>query len=241
MKKLDLNPIYVKGIDKDKINLKGLLKQGIIQTDWYDYSIKDGVNEKFRKKTVNVGRVACHLGHLKIFELFLQSSSKYALIFEDDIYLVPGKIYDLRYKIRTILENIPKNAQIVYLSFCYEFCDRARKYNDIFIHAVRPLCRHIYVVNRKGAKIILDNTLPMYNTGDKMVGNLIANKKLKGYLVDPAFFNLTQNRQQIGKFRTNLNNHAVLYSCQKGHWGHPFSFNEVKKNERVSVQQILVS
>jgi len=239
MKKLDLNPIYVQGLDKNKITLEKALKQGHVHPDWYDYSVKGGATETSEKKPVNSGRIACHLGHLTILEQFLQSSNEYALIFEDDVYLTPGKSYERKHKLRTILENIPKNAQIVYLSYCYEFCDLTKKYNDIFIHAVRPLCRHMYLVSREGARIILDNTHPMYNTGDKMTGNLISDKILKGYLVNPKFFTLNQNRQQVGEFRTNLNNHGDLYSCQKGQGGYIASLNEAPKNKYISTQQIL--
>ena len=239
MKKLDLNPIYVQGLDKNKITLEKALKQGHVHPDWYDYSVKGGATETSEKKPVNSGRIACHLGHLTILEQFLQSSNEYALIFEDDVYLTPGKSYERKHKLRTILENIPKNAQIVYLSFCHEFCDLTKKYNDIFIHAVRPLCRHIYLVSREGARIILDNTFPMYNTGDKMIGTLISDKILKGYLVNPNFFTLNQNRQQVGVFRTNLNNHGIPYSCRKGPGGYLSSLNEAPKNKYVSTRRFL--
>ena len=79
----------------------------------------------------------------------------------------------------------------------------------------------------------------MYNTGDKMTGNLIADKILKGYLVNPTFFTLNQNRQQVGEFRTNLNNHGDLYSCQKGQGGYLASLNDPPKNIHISTQQIL--
>jgi len=230
MKKLDLNPIYVRGLDKNKITLKDSLKQGVIHTDWYKYSLKEDVSEKSEKKPVNTGRIACHLGHLKILKLFLQSSDKYALIIEDDSYISWGESYDRKYKLRTILENIPPDAQIVYLSYCHEFCDFVHTYNDIFSHAVRPLCRHFYLVSREGAKIILDNTFPMHNTGDMMVGNLIVNKILKGYLVNLKFFSISQNRQKEGVFKSNLNNNGKLSSCKK---------NIFHENKYVSIQQIL--
>lgn len=239
MKQLDITPIYVQGFDKNKIRLKRALKKGIIQPAWYKYSVDKDTNEKMGKKPANSGRIACHLGHLKILELFLQSSSKYALIFEDDIYFTPGKIYDQRYKLKIILENLPKDAQIVYLSYCQELCDLIHKYNDIFTHAVRPLCRHIYLVSRKGARIILDKTRPMDTTGDHMVGNLIASKKLKGYLVNPEFFSLNQKRQPVGDFRTNLNNHGRVYSCTKGPAFFSSSFSPPAKNKVVTTQQLV--
>ena len=216
MKQLNLKPIYVKGFDKKKISLKASCDQGLVRSDWYDYSVTGEGSETSEKKPVNPGRIACHLGHLEILKRFLRSSNEYALIFEDDVYLAPGTSYEQKYKLRTILENIPKNAQIVYLSYCYELCDLSKKYNEIFLHAIRPLCRHMYLVSREGARLILEKTLPMYNTGDKMTGNLIADKTLKGYLVNPKFFSVNQNRQQVGEFRTNLNNHGELFPCKGG-------------------------
>ena len=235
MKNLEIDPIYVSGFDKKNIQLKRSLDEGIVEPNWYKYSINASSNEKMDQKPANPGRIACHLGHLKILDLFLKSSSKYALIFEDDLYLTPGKIYEQRRKLRIILNNIPKDADIVYLSYCHELCDLSRPYNDIFTHAVRPLCRHIYLVSRNGAGIILDRTLPMYSTGDKMVGNLIESKQLKGYIVNPDFFSLHQNRQLTGDFRTNLNNHGPTHSCRKGHG----FFAEPPKNRRVNTQDFL--
>ena len=239
MKKMDLEPVYVQGLDKNTISLEKALDQNLVRSDWYDYSVGGMGNETSGKKPMNSGRIACHLGHLSILERFLQSSNKYALVFEDDVTLTPGKNYEQKYKLRTILGNIPANAHIVYLSYCYEFCELAKNYDDIFIHAVRPLCRHMYLVSREGAQIILDNTLPMYNTGDKMIGNLILKNVLKGYLVNPRFFTLTQNRQPTGVFKTNLDNHGVHYSCQKGQGGYLDSLNKAPENKFVSTLQML--
>ena len=72
----------------------------------------------------------------------------------------------------------------------------------------------MYLVSREGARIILNQTLPMYNTGDKMVSKLISKQILKGYLTYPDFFNLNQNRQSEGAFKSNLNNHGSLQSCE---------------------------
>ena len=239
LEKLDIKPIYVAGFDKNKIQIKGAYDKGIIGPDWYRSSLNISAKESLKKNPPNSGRIACHLGHLEILRLFLKSEAKYALIFEDDLSLTPGKIYEQKRKLRTILDNIPKDAQIVYLSYCHELCNLTQPYNDIFTRAVRPLCRHIYLVSRKGARIILDNTLPMYTTGDKMVGNLVEMKKLKGYLVNPEFFSLNQNRQQTGSFRTNLNNYGPTHSCRKGHGSFSTSFVEPPKNGRVNTHHFL--
>ena len=53
---------------------------------------------------------------------------------------------------------------------------------------------------REGAKIILDKTIPMYNTGDKMIGFLIAKGILKGYLVNSDYLKI----DQIDKVKVSL-------------------------------------
>jgi GR25 family glycosyltransferase involved in LPS biosynthesis len=212
MNGLGISPNYIQGPDKNLFSLEKLTEEGIIRKDWYKYSIENK-HKKYGKKKVNTGRVACHLGHLKIMEKFLKTDSKYALIFEDDLHISPSQYDDIAIKIRHILENIPKDAQVVYLSYCWELCSLTTKYNELFTNAVRPLCRHMYMVSREGAKIILDKTIPMYNTGDKMIGFLIAKGILKGYLVNNKYLQIDQNRQSDGVFKTNLENDAPHRLC----------------------------
>ena len=233
MENIDIKPIYVLGFDKTRIQIEKSLKQGVVHPEWYEYSRNLPPKDVWKHNPVNPGRIACHLGHLKILKLFLKSSARYALVFEDDLYFTPGKIYEQRRKLQIVLENIPKDAQIVYLSYCHEMCNLTRPYDDIFIHAVRPLCRHIYLVSREGAEIILDKTIPMYNTGDKMVGGLIESNRLKGYLVNPEFFSLNQKRHRTGDFRTSLDNQAPIQLCQKEYGSLPAAFARQPKNARV--------
>ena len=55
-----------------------------------------------------------------------------------------------------------------------------------------------------GAKKIIANTLPMFSSGDRMIGHLIKNKVLNGYIVNPEFLNIQQNRNE--NFQTELDN-----------------------------------
>jgi len=73
MGKLDIKPIYVAGFDKKQIQLKRAYDKGIIGPDWYRSSINTSTNESLKKNLANSGRIACHLGHLEILGLFLQS------------------------------------------------------------------------------------------------------------------------------------------------------------------------
>ena len=108
---LFLNPIFFKGFNKYDLNEDELIKDNFVSKEWT-------LHPKF-----NFGRVACHMGHLNILKTFLSSKKKYALIFEDDISIDMTKINTIREKIYTILENIPKDAEIVYLSYCWEYSE----------------------------------------------------------------------------------------------------------------------
>ena len=211
MHNLNIQPEYVKGVDKSTLNLKDLLYDNIIRKNWYNYSFNGKINKM--KKVVNVGRVACHLGHLEIMRRFLNTSNKYALIFEDDLRISNNEYKEVSKKINNILQIIPEDTEILYLSFCWEICKNAIKYNNYLFKSLRPLCRHMYLISRSGAKKIIQNTLPMNNSGDKMIGHMIASKQLKSYSVYNNYLYVKQNRQKTGSFKTNLGNDFEHVLC----------------------------
>lgn len=198
---LNTNINYVQGIDKNDIKPNDLIRENKITKRWYDTRIKP---IKYIK-SFNKGRTTCHLGHINILNKFLKSNSKYALIFEDDIN-INGNYNEISNKINYIINNIPKDADIVYLSYCFEICSRLKKTDDIFIKAYRPLCRHFYLVTKKGAKVIIDKTLPMYSSGDRMIGELIKKNILNGYIVNPSYLIINQKRNSNTNLETLLDN-----------------------------------
>lgn len=194
-----LNPIYFKGFNKNELNEEELVNNEFISKEWTE-------SPKF-----NFGRVACHMGHMAIMKQFLTTTTKYALIFEDDIYIDLPNIDYYKEKIKKILENIPEEAQAVYLSFCWEKCKLTKKYNEIFSESHRPLCRHMYLVSREGARIILKETKKLVKPGDNTISDLIQKKVLKSYNVNPEFFIVNQNRQSLG---SNLDNNKIYSICK---------------------------
>nr|QFG74588.1 MAG: hypothetical protein [Megaviridae environmental sample] len=199
--KLFLNPKYIRGVNKNELNKEKLIKNGIISKYWDE-------SQKF-----NLGRTACHIGHISILERFLSTDKKYALIYEDDIKVNLSNINTLKYKIKIILKNIPSDADIVYLSFCWEECDKMERVNSIFYKSYKPLCRHHYLVSQNGARIILNNTKLLKAPGDNTISNLILNKKLVSYNVNPHFYAIRQNREKLG---SNLDNNSIYKICRNG-------------------------
>ena len=189
LKNLNFRINYILGPDKNKLKKNELVKNNTITPE-------------YSKKT-NTGRIACHLGHLKILEEFLKTDKKYAIIFEDDIKIDNYK--ETERKIKTILENLPDKFDIIYFDYCWSKCKKTKKYNDYLNHTISTLCRHFYLVSRNGAQIIVNNTLPMYHNGDNMYADLVKNKKLISFDVRNDYFNIKQNREQLGSELLNDN------------------------------------
>ena len=198
MKKIKLEPKFIQGPDKNKLDLQKMIENNKLVK-------KDGIDK-------NRGRIACHLGHLKILNTFLQSNKKYALIFEDDIFIPQekNKQIEIGTKIKNLINNIPIDADIVYFGYCFENCSSKYKYNEYFNKSVRPVCRHCYLVSRKGANIIISNTKYINGSGDIRYMKLIEENRLKSYSVNSNHLLIEQNRDNLG---TELGNNQKLRAC----------------------------
>lgn len=192
--KYDLNVNMIKGVDKNTIDLESLLKKGSIKK-W---------------KKMNTGRVACHYSHLNILKKFLQTDEERCIIFEDDL-ISNYKKYQLIDNLNKLMNNLPIDCGIFYIGYCWENCDKTIRINEYYSESSFPLCRHAYSVNREAANKIINNTSIMYDNGDRMIANLIKNKKFKSYLSNyPNLFN--QNRENLGSFLGNGKNNI----CRTG-------------------------
>lgn len=186
MKKMKLNPEFVQGPDKNKLDLEQLKKDKIIET-----------NIKLSR-----GEIACYLGHLNILKKFVESDYKYALIFEDDVKL-PDNVDETYEKIKYSINNVPKNTDFLYLGFYREQCDKLIKYNDIYNHSYKPTGIHSYLINKKFANIILKNSYPinieidnLYNRDFKLKINRYSVNK--NYLHIEQNFKLENTRENVG-------------------------------------------
>lgn len=192
-RKLNLQPNFIQGIDKNIIDIDNLIK-----------------NKKVKKyKNVNQGRIACHYSHLKVLKDFLETDKERCIIFEDDLKTKYNTFNTVNLLFDT-LHNIPDDCDILYLGYCWEKCNKVKSINKYISYSFYPRCRHAYMVNRHGAKIIIDNTSVMYNSGDEMYADLIKNGKLKSCTSTYGLF--IQNRENLG---SNLDNNRIdiIYSC----------------------------
>ncbi len=157
---------------------------------------------------LNMGQIACHYSHIEVLKTFLKTSEPLALIFEDDIEPAKKGINYYNLQIKNILNNVPNDFDLIYLGRCYDRCQYDENISPGLVRCFWPLCRHSYIVSRKGALSIINQTLPLKIQGDNTIANLIKSKKLIAYAAKPALFH--QNRKHLG---SNLNNNDTLREC----------------------------
>ena len=196
-KKLNItNYEFIEPVMKDTLDRKKLINDGVITSNYLF--------------TKNKGRIACHLSHLKAIKTFLDSDYEDCIIFEDDLKLIDMSITEFNNKVQKAWDNVPENYDILYWGRCYDKCNNITVSSNIH-KTQKALCRHAYSLSRKGADIILNNTLPLKQNifaGDQYYKYLMKNKILKGYSVSPSIF--YQNREDLG---TNLGNNDNLIEC----------------------------
>lgn len=186
LKNYDIDANFVQGYPKDELDRDKLVKSGLIS---YDCGL-------------NTGRIACHLSHCRILSDFLATDEEVCLIFEDDLVCNyrPAKIHNT---IKQNLEDAPKDWDIINLGSCLRKCSRDKPVAKDLVKAENALCRHGYLINRKGAKKVLKGTLPMRNKpGDKSIVEM--GDDINIYATSPRLFE--QRRDDTDTFTSNLQN-----------------------------------
>lgn len=199
-KSFGVNPIVVPAIMGDELNVQKLLKEKKIR-HWF----------ALQKKNV----IACYLSHLKALRMFLldKQSPEYAVFFEDDIKPnQPNSLFHERLQLlQKELEQVKQlgiDWDILYLGHCWANCKQFKKLTLQLTTGGSPVCNHAYVLTRKGAETIVQESGCMKDAYDQFVNKLIKEKKLKEMIVMPPLF--YQNRKVIGSL---LNNNDGLYLC----------------------------
>lgn len=203
------NAVFIDTVMKDTLNVDKLIQQKLLRSDYKksEEMVKKN-NPKFQG--LNKGRIACHLSHMKTLQTFLKSNNKNCLILEDDI-----KITDSQQTLDTlnkVLNSLPKNWEYVNLGRCWDHCHKDKPVNKWLVKSQNPLCRHAYLVSRRGAQKILDYCLPMKGyAGDIHYTEMVRKGLLNAYSTKIQIF--FQNRKQFG---SNLNNNDELKTCVVG-------------------------
>jgi GR25 family glycosyltransferase involved in LPS biosynthesis len=182
MNKLEINANIVDATLVKNIDYNELLNNNFTSDNYYSIE--------------NKGRIACHLSQITLLKKFIQSDDDTIFIFEDDISNNISK--DYKNIIEDSMSNIPDDWDIVFFGRCWDDCNNMKKIkntNNLY-QVFSPLCRHAYGLTKKGAKKILQYTIPMTDNGDQMYKKHINNGNITAYAIHPSLF--SQNRNDFG-------------------------------------------
>ena len=127
------------------------------------------------KKKINIwnekltlSQIGCALSHIKIYQDFIKSNKKYALVFEDDAIFLENFTLNLQ---RLIIKNFKFEKQIFLLSELKEFIrkpiDKMGKYEAVKV--TNAFFTHAYLINKEAAKSILKFNYPVKTVADNFV------------------------------------------------------------------------
>lgn len=197
---LDTKPHYVKASQSlNKRNLEKIYKE------------LHGENKPLKHV---FGAIGAYYSHRQILKECLKSQSKACAIFEDDLIIKLPK-EELFNKIEQALQNLPDDWEILYLGRCLDNCELKKTISEHLIKPDWPSCMHAYVVNPKGASILLKHSKYMKKDIDDLAAKLVHTGKLKGYAFDDNLFDQNCN-DFVSNIRlaiahcVNKNNQACL-------------------------------
>ena len=170
MEKIDVpNPGFLSAIHWKTVDHEELMNKGHLDRKY--------ATKRLQEKPRVVG---IHLSHTAALLHFIEKGqSEWAMIFEEDVHLPegPAKAKEgLREYIKQANNALStETPQVHYIGHCFSGEAKGESVSPLITKAtkdIRPRCRHAYVVNKAGARKLLDKSYPMVNNGDEMWANL---------------------------------------------------------------------
>jgi GR25 family glycosyltransferase involved in LPS biosynthesis len=150
------------------------------------------------------------LDHIKTLQAAVAAGHDRFAIFEDDLVPAAG-LEETRKRVRQALDELPPDADMLYLEYCNENCSGVR-YSRRRPHLLRshsPCASAAIVFTRKGALKILANCRPIWASIDGMYRALIMSGELIAFSSHPvAFF---QDRRFLSDAAAGRNGGQELY------------------------------
>jgi len=176
----------VDAIDGQKLKVRKLIKDGLLNTEYYD---PNGV------LTRNI--IGCSLSHIKAWKKFLKSGLDTCLILEDDIFLtreivrnqMDPEFGNPRIEFQTLLDEINSlnDWDVVFLGKKTQEVPGEKVTENLVIpkFGVSRYGAHAYVINKNSVKKLLDKYVPISYAVDIFLEEEIS--KLKVFSVSRSF------------------------------------------------------
>lgn len=172
----------------------------MIKSDAYTTLISDILNKKRNfHRSLTKGAIGCYLSHCLIYKDIVDKNIPYAIILEDDckFFTSVSKFWNI---INTI--KIPNDTDILlYDALVYDFNSNNCPINNLCqIYFFFGL--HFYLVTLKGAKILLNNLLPIEYQLDSKLSILASENKIVIYKYNDSINSLAKQDKQM--FKTDI-------------------------------------
>ena len=114
------------------------------------------------------GAIGASLSHLKVWEAFLKSGAKYALILEDDVKL-PATFSMM---VRDCAKDLPANWDVWILGWNHTPVDTGKNGQSPFRRILHFVGAHCYIITRQAAKAFVDEALPIETHVEHYMNNV---------------------------------------------------------------------
>ena len=114
------------------------------------------------------GALGASLSHLKVWEAFLKSGAKYALILEDDVKL-PATFSMM---VRDCAKDLPANWDVWILGWNHTPVDTGKNGQSPFRRILHFVGAHCYIITRQAAKAFVDEALPIETHVEHYMNNV---------------------------------------------------------------------
>jgi len=103
------------------------------------------------------GAIGASLSHFKVWQTFLKSGAKYALVLEDDVNL-PSTFSMM---VKDCAKSLPAKWDVWILGWNHTPVDTGKKETSPFRRILHFVGAHCYIISREAAKIFVDEMFPI--------------------------------------------------------------------------------
>jgi GR25 family glycosyltransferase involved in LPS biosynthesis len=114
------------------------------------------------------GAIGASLSHLKVWQTFLKSKAKYALVLEDDVKL-PATFSMM---VHDCAKDLPANWDVWILGWNHSPVDTGKHGQNPFRRILHFVGAHCYILTRKAAKFFVDEAFPIESHIEHYMNNV---------------------------------------------------------------------
>jgi len=185
LQELDISPqrfeaVYGKSLDPKIINK-------ITDPSVY-YSIKNG--RSIDQQLNSMGAIGCYLSHIKLWEMLVKSDKDMFLIFEDDVNISPYVTSeDVNNFVKNVISENP-NWDFIFLGFTKPLPFFSKDVCENGICKIKEItfCLHSYIINKKGAKKLLEKAFPIVHQIDSYISYMSARDDIECFRPEKSLF-----------------------------------------------------